>query len=337
MKGKEMVDIALAFLDFIRRFRPAAAALFFFAAACPCATCFAAGYAASTIITANAGSAPEEFAVKSQGESSFSQYFANGAPAFCAAGRLLYILDAANSRVKKYSLSGDFNSLAKLSAGFEIKWDELCGIAAGGSGEIIVHTAAEIYRADENGRITGRAALEGGAECSRILEWGPKSFAAYDYKNLRIYSAAADFEKKTASIISRFDNIVFPWPVSADEFLAPSLLSPGNLCVYRYRYGGEARSPLRSMKTASSEFISQFRFIGRAGGNFYLRYFSDITEKIAVISPDLKVLETVAMEPSYSSKRSNMLYDECVDSEGCIYTLFVDSDRLIVKKIAKSE
>ena len=333
-----MVDIVRSFLRFVERFRPAAAALFFLAAACYCAPCFAAGYAASTIITANAGSAPEEFYIKSQGESSYSQYFANGAPAFCAADRLLYILDAANSRVKKYSLSGDFNSLVKLSAGFDIKWDELCGIAAGGSAEIILHTAKEIYRADENGKITGRAVLEGAAECGRIFEWGPKSFTAYDYKNLRIYSAAADFEKKSAAVISYFENILFPWPVSAEEFLAPSLLSPGNLCVYRYRHAGAANSPSARLKIASPEFISQFKFIGRDGrGNFYLRYFSDITEKIAVISTDLKVVETIAMEPVYSSKRSNMLYDECVDSEGGIYTLFIDSDRLIVKKIAKNE
>ncbi|HBC73835.1 MAG: hypothetical protein A2008_06820 [Candidatus Wallbacteria bacterium GWC2_49_35] len=334
-----MIDTAGALLRLIERFRFSAAAIFLQAAVVfLCAPCFAAGYAASTVITANAGSAPEEFFIKSQGESSYSQYFANGAPAFCVAGRLLYILDAANSRVKKYSLSGDFNSLVKLSAGFDIKWDELCGIAAGGSGEIIVHTAKEIYRADENGKITGRAQLEGAAECGRIFEWDPKYFTAYDYKNLRIYSAAADFEKKTAAIISSFDNILFPWPVSNEEFLSPSLLSPGTLCVYRYRYGGEAGSPSGRMKIASSEFVSQFKFIGRdGGGNFYLRYFGDITEKIAVIAPNLRAVETIVMDPAYSSKRSNMLYDECVGSDGCIYTLFIDSERLIVKKIAKSE
>lgn len=334
-----MIDTASALFRLIERFRFWTAAIFLPAAAVlACAPCFAAGYAASTIITANAGSAPEEFHIKSQGESSYSQYFANGAPAFCAAGRLLYILDAANSRVKKYSLSGDFNSQLKLSADFEVKWDELCGIAAGGSGEIILHTAKEIYRADGTGKLTGRAGLEGSAECVRIFEWGTESFTAYDYKNLRIYSAAADFDKKKVSIISRFDNILFPWPLSGEEFISPSLLSPGNLCVYRYRYGGEAGSPSAGAKITSPEFVSQFKFIGRDGrGNSYLRYFSDITEKIAVISPDLKVVETIAMEPAYSSKRSNMLYDECVDSEGCIYTLFIDSDRLIVKKIAKSE
>jgi hypothetical protein len=334
-----MIDTASALFRLNKRFRFAAAALFLQAAAVfVCAHCFAAGYAASTIITANAGIAPEEFFMKSPADNSYSQYFANGAPAFCVSGRLLYILDAANSRVKKYSFSGDFNSQVKLSAGFDVKWDELCGIAAGGSGEIIVHTAKEIYRADETGKLTGRALLEGSAECGRIFEWGPKSFAAYDYKNLRIYSAAADFEKKTAAIISSFENILFPWPISAEEFLAPSLLSPGNLCVYRYRYGGEAGSPSGRLKIASPEFVSQFKFIGRDGrGNFYLRYFSDITEKIAVIAPDLRAVETIVMDPAYSSKRSNMLYDECVDSDGCIYTLFIDSDRLIVKKIAKSE
>lgn len=309
------------------------AAASFFAPPCPAAV-----YEATTIITGPAGSAPDEFHIKGPSETGHSLYFANGAPAICSAGNLLYILDAGNSRIKKYSLSGDFNSLVKLSADFEFRPEELCGLMPYGSGEVFVHTPKEIYRCGEDGKITARASLEGQDECHRIFEWGPKTFTAYDYKHLRIYLAAVDFEKRSARASVKFDNILFPWPVSSEEFLSVALPSPSELCVYRYRLPGEARSPAASLKIACGQFVSQFKFIGRDGrGNFYLRYFSDISEKIAVVSPALELVDAISMDARYSSGRSNALYDECVDRDGCVYTLFIDSDRLVVKKIEKRE
>lgn len=304
-------------------------------------TAFAARIEVSTIITANSGSSGEDFYIKTPSEPSYSFYFPNGAPAFFVSGgaeRFIYILDAANSRVKKYNLSGDFNSLIKLSSDFEINWDGLCGIYVSEAQQIIVHNEKELYFVKADGKITGRAAVSGGSECHKIFSADSKSFTAYDYKNLRIYRAALDLSKKEAAVISSFDNIVFPWPVSADSFICPSLLTPRDLCVYKYNFASDAHSPAAGVKLPSGEFVSQFKFIGRdRKNNYYLRYFGDITQIIAVMDENLKLIDTITMETSYSSKRSNLLYDECVDEDGNIYTLFIDSERLIVKKIIKSE
>lgn len=302
---------------------------------------FAARIEVSTIITANSGSGGEDFYIKPPSDPSYSFYFSNSAPAFFVSGgadRFIYILDAMNSRIKKYNLSGDFNSLIKLSADFEIDFSGLCGIYAADPQRIIVHSEKELYFAKADGKITGRAALAGGSECHKIFEADSKSFTAYDYKNLRIYRAALDPSKKEAAVISSFDNVVFPWPVSADSFICPSLLTPRELCVYKYNFGSEALSAAAAVKLPSGEFVSQFKFIGRdRKNNYYLRYFGDITQKIAVMDENLKLIDFVTMDTSYSSKRSNLLYDECVDEDGNIYTLFIDSDRIVVKKIIKSE
>lgn len=302
---------------------------------------FAARIEVSTIITSNSGTSGEDFYIKSSSEPSYSLYFPNGAPAFFVSGgaeRFIYILDAANSRVKKYNLSGDFNSLIKLSSDFEINCGGLCGIYVSETQQIIVHNEKELYFVKADGKIIDRAAFSGGSECHKIFSADSKSFTAYDYKNLRIYRAALDFSKKEAAIISSFDNIVFPWPVSGDGFICPSLLTPRNLCVYKYNFGSDVLSPVAGVELPSGEFVSQFKFIGRdRKNNYYLRYFGDITQKIAVIDEKLKLIDIITMETSYSAKRSNLLYDECVDEDGNIYTLFIDSDRLIVKKIIKSE
>ncbi len=302
---------------------------------------FAARIEVLTIITLNSGTSGEDVYIKTPSEPTYSFYFSNGAPAFFVSGgaeRFIYILDAANSRVKKYNLSGDFNSLIKLSSDFEINWEGLCGIYVSEAQQIIVHNEKELYFVKADGKITGRAAVSGGSECHKIFLADSKSFTAYDYKNLRIYRAVTDLSKKEAAVISSFDNIVFPWPVSGDGFICPSLLTPGNLCVYKYNFGSEALFPVAGIKLPPGEFVSQFKFIGRdRKNNYYLRYFGDITQKIAVIDENLKLIDIITMETSYSSKRSNLLYDECVDEDGNIYTLFIDSDKLIVKKIIKSE
>ncbi len=305
------------------------------------APAFAARVEVATIITANSGSGTEDFYIHNPSDPSYSLYFPNGAPAFFVSGgaeRFIYILDALNSRIKKYNLSGDFNSLIKLSSDFSIDWGGLCGIYAAGPGQIIVHSEKELYFAKADGKITGRAALSDGNECHKIFEAGPKFFTAYDYKNLRIYRAALDVSKNEAAVTSFFDNIVFPWPVSGDNFICPSLLTPRELCVYKYNFACEPLSAVAAVKLPADEFVSQFKFIGRdRKNNYYLRYFADITQKIAVMDENLKLIDVITMEPSYSSKRSNLLYDECVDEDGNIYTLFIDSDRLIVKKIIKNE
>lgn len=295
----------------------------------------------SSIITAGGGSGADDFHITAAGDPSYSYYFSNSAPAFTAGARGregLYILDAANARVKKYNPAGDFNCIIKPPDGCGIKFEELCGIFAVSSGEVFVHTAREIYRIDAAGKITDRASIKGGFDCHKIFSFNQKSFTAYDYKNLRIARIEADFNKKEAAVSESFGPVLFPWPVSDQEFLSACLLTPKNLCVYKYRFGGDAGFPLASLKIETQEFVSQHKFIGNDGrNNLYLRYFSGINEKIAIISPELKPIDTITLETAYSSKRSNLLYDECVDAEGNIYTLFIDSDRLVIKKISRAE
>ncbi|HOD39351.1 MAG TPA: hypothetical protein PKW98_03195 [Candidatus Wallbacteria bacterium] len=295
----------------------------------------------SSIIAASGGSGAEEFHITGAGEPSFSYYFPNSSAAFTAGapGREgLYILDAANARVKKYNPAGDFNCIIKPQEGCGIKFDELCGIFALASGEVAVHTYRDIYRLDASGKLTGHAAIKGNFDCHKIFSFNGNSFTAYDYKNLKIARLEADFNKKEAAVAESFGPVLFPWPVSDKEFLSAALPTPKSLCVYKYGFGGGAGFPIASLKIEAQEFVSQHKFIGRDGrNNLYLRYFSGISEKIAVISPALKLTDTITLDTGYSSKRSNLLYDECVDAKGIIYTLFIDSDRLIIKKINRPE
>ncbi len=339
--GRISLLVILAFIFTLAPLRFLSNACVFNCRAAFMVSAFAARIEVSTIITANSGTSSEDFYIKTPSEPSHSLYFANGAPAFFVSGgaeRFIYILDAANSRVKKYNLSGDFNSLIKLSSDFGINHEGLCGIYVSEAQQMIVHTEKELYFVKADGKITGRASLTGGTECHKIFSADSKSLTAYDYKNLRIYRAAFDLSKKEAAITLSFDNIVFPWPVSGGGFICPSLLTPRDLLVYKYNFASDALFPAAGIKLPSGEFVSQFKFIGRdRKNNYYLRYFGDITQKIAVIDENLKLIDEITMETAYSSKRSNLLYDECVDDDGNIYTLFIDSDKLIVKKITKSE
>jgi len=98
---------------------------------CSLSPIFAAGVNVSTIITSSTGKGVDDFYIQELSQNSRSLYFTDYAPAICTGtgqNEFIYILDSYNSRIKKYSLSGDFNSSIKLSAGFKIDREGLCCI-----------------------------------------------------------------------------------------------------------------------------------------------------------------------------------------------------------------
>ncbi len=303
---------------------------------------YAAGVNVSTIITSSTGSGVDDFYIQDSSQNSRSLYFTDYAPALCAGtgqNRFIYILDAYNSRIKKYNFSGDFNSSIKLSDGFKIDNEGLCGIYSGDTREIIIHSENELYLVDGDGVITGSAFIPDGTRCHRIFSYLNKSVIAYDYNEHKIFKASVDFRKKKAEIISHFDNVLFPWPVSNDSFLCPVLIAPTALCIYKYPFnGGVSFPPAVSHKIRANAFVSQFKFIGcDRKNNYYLRYFTDISQNILKIDADFKKNANVTFEPSFSAGRFNLLYDECVDGDGNVYTLFIGDGRLTVKKINLSD
>jgi len=300
---------------------------------------FGAEIAGETIITQNSGGAQEDVYMAAPEDLNHSDYFSNSIAAFCISDssevQNLYLLDAMNGRIKKFTTEGNFISIIKINSSDEVKLNELCGIYSAGGNVTAVHSQNSILTLNSAGEKILKLNFPAGFECRKILKMNEKTITAYDYDN----SIIARFEITAGSPelkkLAEYEDVLFPWLISNERFLSCSLISPDSLFVYGRSFSARVKNEAY-IKLKTNEAISQFKIIGSdAASNIYLRYCTGIIENIAVISPDLRLIETIVFEAKHIANRANLLYDECVGRDGSIYAAYHEKNKLIIKKLIK--
>ncbi len=292
-----------------------------------------------TIISQNFGKTLDDIFGVSQSSQEYSPYFPNSSPAFCLSpGKTeqhLYILDAMNRRVKKFSIAGNFVSQIPIE-NKDMKTESLCGIhvdGSGGSEEIMIYSKKNIYFIGPSGAVTGTVEIPEDIDISCAFRTGPDKALIYDASSFTLFEAA--FGAGGAVFSAAAEKLTSPWPAAPESLYSCRLPDYGTLLILKAAWNKKnVSAEFYRFAAPEGERISAPRVIGTDElANVYIRRYSSLFEVFSVLSPAGKLLREFSLDPSMVGGRTNMYRDEFVDSKGNIYMAFNEKNRFVIKKI----
>jgi len=303
---------------------------------------FAAQISVVSVISQKFGKAQEEVAGISPSDPEYSPFLPCSVPAFCVSetgNGTLYLLDAANGRVKKFNLEGNFIGLLPLEG--IPRNSGLRGITvtpAGGTGDpaVIVHSDDSVFRFPPKGGKPEKITAEG-ISITRIFATGEKDYLIYDSsKHALIRAEAANGKFRTTW---KADGVCSPWPAGDGKVYSIYLPSFDECRVFILGSGNDS-APREFFRLSARDRsrISRPAPIGvDSAGNVYLSYFSNNAQTILALTPAGKVFNEFALDPKFTSGRSAAYCDEAIGHDGSLYIGFVDSDRFYIQKFVSQK
>lgn len=292
-----------------------------------------------TIISQNFGKTLDDIYGVPQSSPEYSPYFPASSPAFCVSHgkpeQHIYVLDAMNRRVKKFTLAGNFVSQIPIE-NKDVKSETLCGICvdeSSDSDEIMIYSRKNICFMDRTGRSSKFFNIPENVDFTYAFRIEAGRALAYDASDFVLFEAA--FAEGGTSFSAITEKIIQPWPSGPKEFYSCRLLNFGTLLVLKAAMDKKGVSNEFYRFTApEGERISAPRIIGVDElSNVYIRRYLGVLEVFSVLSPSGKLLREFSLEPSMIGGRANTYQDEFIDLKGNIYMAFNEKNRFVVKKI----
>ncbi len=323
----------------IARFGAAALILAFFSLASGIGILMAGQNRIETLISQNFGKTSDDIFGVSQSSPEHSPYFPNSSPAFCISSgkseQHLYILDAMNGRVKKFTLAGNFVSQIPVE-NKEMKVETLCGISIDDSSDstgIMIYSKKKIYFPDRDGRILKMFDIPENIDFSCVVRHFAGGALVYDASEYVLLETAFAGDKAAFSAVA--EKITSPWLAGDGSLYSCRLSDFRTLLILKASANKKsASSEFYRFMAPEGERVSAPRIIGTDElSNVYVRRYLNLSEVFSVLAPSGKLLREFSLEPSMAGNRTNMYRDEFVDLKGNIYVAFDEKNRFVIKKI----
>lgn len=253
----------------------------------------------------------------------------------------IYFLNIFSNEILIYNFQ-TLNELNIKISQYNLELSKISGIYVSSNNELIIYTTNKIYITDLKNKIINFKLIQlpNDIECSKIFNYENNHLSLYDYKNFCLFNVTLDLDNNIIKKINyKIENILFPWIMSDDKCCGMSLITLNQLCLYKYDIKNyDIYNPIDKLLINENNVISQFKFIGEdKKQNYYLRYFVGNIEKVIIISSNFKIVETINLPFNYANYRTHLLYDEYINDDGNLFTLFYENNKAIIKMLKKAE
>lgn len=294
------------------------------------------------ILSQKYGKTQEEVAGVPTDDPEYSPFLPGSVPAFCVsregAGGMIYLLDAANGRVKKFNLEGNFSgqfAMENIPKGVMVRGICVPAKAEKGEPAVTVYSDDALYRFPARGGQAEKIPAAG-MNLTRVFAAGEKDYMVYDSVRRRMARVSVDGGAMRTE--ASFENVFNPWPADGGGVYSVFLPSLNECMVYSLKGPGTLPELFFRIAPRSGSQISCAAPIGAdSAGNLYIRYFSNNAQCVLALTPAGKIYEEFTLDPKYTPGRASAGQNEAVDGEGGVYIAFVDSERYFIQKFVNQK